>query len=464
MITKLYKFNFTKLIAILLVGIVFTTSCENQWIDPELNVNPDAPADVPMEFLLPAIQANMGYDLGGNTLMRTSNIWMQYFNGFNRQSLTEARYQVAPSDPNNVWNSSYSGTLMDCTKLLEKATEASAPHYSAVAKIHIAITLGNLTDFFNDIPYSDAFKGTEGVLSPTFDTQQEIYATIQTLLSEAISEFAQGNGGIALSGDMIYGGDATKWTQAAYSLKARYALNLSLKNSTAAADALGFAASGLTSYSDDTQVPFADDKKSPLFQFMADRGDITMGANFLDMLNATSDPRTSFYATDEGDGFAGGVAGSDIEAGISLPGEYSASEASPVILMSFMETQFIIAEANFMNGDLGAAAVAYNTGVTASVLKVTGDDGSGDTWLSTNAAETTSTITLEKIMNAKYLAMYSQNQPYSDWRRTGFPVLTLAIGAVKSEIPTRFPYAQDEITYNSNTPVVTILDRVWWDN
>ena len=465
MITKLYKLKFTKLIAILIVGMVFTTSCENQWIDPELNIDPDAPSDVPMEFILPAIQANMAYDLGGNTSVRTTNIWLQYFNGFDRQSLTEARYQMVPSDPNNFWNSCYSTTLMDCTKLLEKAVEKSAPHYSAMAKIHTAITLGNLTDLFNDIPYTEAFLGTEGILSPKFDTQQEIYATIQTLLSEAISELAQADGGIPLNGDLIFDGDAEKWTQAAYSLKARYALNLSLQNSNAATEALGFAANGLSTYNDDVQVFFAEDKKNPIFQFMADRSDITMGENFINMLNATSDPRLPFYATDEGSGYVGGPAGSDSKDGISLPGEYNAAEASAVIFMSYMETQFIVAEASFINSDLAAAATAYNAAVIASVLKVTGDDeGITDTWLLAEANETATSISLQKIMEAKYLALYSQTQPYSDWRRTGFPTLTIATGAVKAEIPTRFPYAQDEITYNSNTPSVTILDRVWWDN
>ena len=33
-------------------------SCE-KWIDAEMNIDPDKPSDVPMEYLLPSIQASM---------------------------------------------------------------------------------------------------------------------------------------------------------------------------------------------------------------------------------------------------------------------------------------------------------------------------------------------------------------------------------------------------------------------
>jgi hypothetical protein len=48
--------NKTKnLLAGTIVLIILLTSCE-KWIDTNLNIDPDAPADVPMNLMLPAIQ------------------------------------------------------------------------------------------------------------------------------------------------------------------------------------------------------------------------------------------------------------------------------------------------------------------------------------------------------------------------------------------------------------------------
>jgi len=66
------------------------------------------------------------------------------------------------------------------------------------------------------------------------------------------------------------------------------------------------------------------------------------------------------------------------------------------------------------------------------------------TWYTANKI-TAVTITLEKIMDQKYLSSFLQLETWSDWRRTGFPVLVKPAGAVTTEIPRRSPYPDDEI-------------------
>ena len=196
---------------------------------------------------------------------------------------------------------------------------------------------------------------------------------------------------------------------------------------------------------------------------MEQRTDIRMCATFIDMLQATNDPRLPYYAEQDGDGnYTGSGPGAE-DASASYPGSFNASEVSPVILISYMEVKFIEAEANFQLVNPVDALAAYKEAVAASVLKVTG--AANVAWLDANINnETGGTLTLEKIMLQKYMALYSQNQPYFDWRRTGFPVLSLAAGAKTSEIPRRFPYSQNEIDYNpDNVPTVVITGRVWWD-
>jgi len=454
----------------LLMALVIT-SCN--WIDEELNVDPDAPSDVPMEFLLPAIQANLGYVGQGNDIVRTTNLWMQFYDGEDRQSFTETRYQLISADVNNMWNDMYVRVLMNSQLLIKKASVegAESPHFRGVAKVLTAVTLGIMTDIFGDIPYSDAFMGADGNTQATYDSQSEIYSRIQILLTEAINDLATADvdNAFALSGDMMFGDDVAAWSRAAYALKARYAMQLSKVNGNAAAtEALSYMANAMTDNDGDLQMYFSNDQKSPMFQFMDQRGDVFMASTFINMLNATADPRTSYYATDEGDGYVGSDPGTQgFEQGaISRPGEYTASVGSDIFFMTYAEQKFVEAEANLMLGNDGLALTAWQEAVAASVTRVVTDADdliAAQTWLDANI-NGVATVTMEDVMLQKYLANFGQSQPFADWRRTGYPNLSISSGAKLPAIPRRYPYSQNELDYNSsNVPSVLISQSVWWD-
>jgi hypothetical protein len=57
--------------------------------------------------------------------------------------------------------------------------------------------------------------------------------------------------------------------------------------------------------------------------------------------------------------------------------------------------------------------------------------------------------------------LYADPEVFTDWRRTGFPVLTPTTGTA---IPRRLVYPQSEFDLNSNTPKNgTLFTRVGWD-
>jgi len=447
------------------VGLVFVlalvlSSCD-KWVASEININPDAPSDVPMKLLLPGIQQSMGYNLVGNNSVRTNNIWMQLFDGVDRQSFTEARYQLTPADVDNLWGSVYTEMFMNSKVLIDKSILRASPYNEGIGNVLLATTLGIATDLWGDMPFSNAFKGSENVLTPTFDTQQKLYETIFTMLATASTKLSVASDPVGVSGDVIYNGDKAKWLKAANSIKARHKLQLSKVNGNAAyTDALAAAALGFTSNSDDYQVPFETSNKNPIFQFMEQRTDIRMNKTLLDMMKAQNDPRIPFYyAKDASGNYSGSAPGSE-NVNVSYPGTYAAGASSPTVLMSYAELKFIQAECYFRLGQSLNAQAAFEAAVAASVLKVTGN--ANTTWLNANIVNIS--LTLQKIMEQKYIALFATNQPFADWRRTGFPVLGLATGARTTEIPRRFPYGQSEITYNgTNVPSVTITDRLWWD-
>lgn len=463
--------NITKIaLGFILISVISLSSCK-KWIDTDINVDPNNPSDVPISLLLPSIEAEMAYTMMGNDAVRPTNMWLQYFNGASRQSLTQGRYVYKSSDVNNLWGAAYQSNLMDLKQIIDKADANNSPHYAGVAKVLTAWDLGFMTDLFGDIPYSDAFQGNNQ-LTPAYDTQEAIYTTIQSLLDAAIADMAETES-VESPGDedIFYGGNLDNWTKLAWSLKARFALNLSGVNGNQAyTDALTYAANGFTSNDDNMKFTFNSNQKSPLFQFMDQRGDITMASTFIDMLNNDGDNRILAYSSD-GTASVGGDPGTNQEDGIALPGDFVAAEDATVYLMTYHELKFIEAEANLVLGNTSDADSAYLDGAIASVLLVLPPDDYGYvpddilTWgwygiINVGDAN----IDLETIMKQKYIANFGTVQAYNDWRRTGFPALTPASNTT-SDIPRRFPYPQDELDYNSsNVPSVTLDDNVWWNN
>ena len=448
-------------LALILSVLVFTISCE-KWNDSDINIDPDKPADVSMSLILPGIQQSMGYNLVGNNSVRTNNIWMQIFEGTDRQSFTEGRYQLVSSDVNNLWTNIYTEIMMNSTIIIDKADDegVESPNFAGVAQVLLATSLGISTDLFGDMPFTEAFKGGENILSPVYDGQQSLYGSINTLLDQAIGNLNNTNNAIAVSGDVIYGGDIDKWKKAANSIKARHAIQLTKVNGNAAySAALAAVANGFTSNDDDMLVPFEDANRNPIYQFMEQRTDIRMGAYLIDLLLATDDPRLPFYAEEDADGNYSGSALRAQNGDASWPGPNLAAFDASTKLMTYSELKFIEAEARLGLGQAGAQE-AYEAAVAASVLRVTGEANTA--WLDANING--DPVTLEKIMTQKYIDGAATNQPYADYRRTGLPSLTLAPDAVISEIPRRFPYPQGELDYNTqNVPAVTLLTKLWWD-
>lgn len=453
--------NIFKVLGLAFVFVLVLSSCE-KWIDTDLNIDPDAPADVPMNLMLPAIQQSMGYNMTGNDIVRVTGMWMQQFDGVVRQSLNQAQYTLLPADINNMWTSMYTEIFMNSIVLIDKAenTEGKeSPHNAGVAKTIMATTLGIATDVFGAMPYSEAFMGNENALTPIYDTQEQIYATLNSTLDDAIADLSSTSNLVNIGGDVIYGGDAAKWLKAAYSIKARHALQMSAKNGASAyTAALALVANGFASNADDYEVPWEASNKNPFYQFMDERTDIRMGATMVDLMKLNDDPRIPFFCELAADDvYRGSIIGS-LDESASYLGSYIAGKSASSVIMSYAELKFIEAEALFMTG--GDAQAAYEAAVAASVLRVTGDANAD--WLDANINGVT--ITLELIMTQKYIATFGTNQAYSDYRRVGLPVITPHPFGVLPALPTRFPYAQSEINYNTaNVPSVQISDKLWWD-
>ncbi len=442
------------------MSVLAFTGCD-KWIDTDINIDPDVPSEVPVELLMPSMESALAYHIGGNRAVKTSAIFLQQINGVARNSNSEANYSLSSTDTDDMWRRMYYQGMIDAVKIIELGYELDSPHYSGAAKVCLAMSLGTMTNLFGDIPYSEAFLGSDGVLTPSYDSQQDIYDAIDILLSGAITDLQSADNIFDIEGDLIYDGDTDDWIKAANSFRARYALYRGNY-----ADALTYAAASFEA-GEDFKLGFGteNNQSGPIYQYnttSAWGADITMASTFIDMLNGVNDPRLPFYADLNGGIYNGSIPGSEDDDASDL-GDYNDTPDAPVLFSSYAEMKFIEAECYLQQTvpDADAAADAYIAAVEASVAYVT-EGADNEAWLDANIrTETGASITLEKIITQKYIAMYSTVVPYDDYRRTGYPDLTPVAGV--GPIPVRFPYPQSEISYNyDNVPVVSYqADPLW---
>lgn len=428
------------------------------FIDPELNIDPNNPLDVAVGQLLPHAEVQIGYTLGGE-LSRYASMWTQHHSGVERQSAGYEVYGLKENDVNNAWNNIYAGILTDLDIIITKAAEEESPHYGGVAKVLTALMMGHVVDLWNDVPFSDALQGADQ-LKPAYDSGASVYDQIQALLRDAKLDLAASASTLKPgSDDLIFGGDLAKWTALANTLLARNYLHLGEYSN--ALNALSDGA--IADNEGNAMVPFGagPTEQNPWYQFDDQRNDIRMGKFFVDLMVSIDDPRLPFFSGLDQDGNYRGAEAGVPDATTSGWGSYYCGPASPVALATYAEVKFIEAEAA-LSSDAQAAADAYNEGIAASLAQIGIDDPD---FLAQEEA-TAGNITLEKIITHKYIACYTTLEPFADWRRTGIPNLQPA--ATTTDIARRFPYPGGERLYNADNYApyanVTVFDRVFWDN
>jgi hypothetical protein len=452
---------------IFLIFLMILQGCD-KWIDPGINENPNEPSDVTMEALVSFIEADVAFKIGGGIeLIAYQSIFLQQLDGVDRAMLGVSNYTLGPQDEFLVWEDAYAEILMDTKVLGDKADKLGSPHNSGVADIMTAITLGQLTDAWDKIPWSEALQGDK-ITQPVYDEQESIYLSIQNLLDRAIDSLSVASDPYGIKGDYYYKGDPVKWIKAAHALKARYAIHLSnRKGEQAYVVALSQAGMAFASNDDDMQFEYGtgESESNPLYQFMRDRDDARMGAFFVDLLKIAEDPRLAVYAAPDQDGNYSGSAPGQANGQASRPGPAVAAPDAPTCLITYTEVLFIQAEALLKTG---GDEVMVRTILMNAVRSSLDKYGVTDEYWIADYNEKVNALTgddlFKEIMTQKYIATFYQPEVFHSWRRTGIPVITPNPAGATDEIPRRFPYPPAEIVYNSNVPTgISVTDHVWWD-
>lgn len=430
------------------------------------NVNPNSPVDVTLPLILPATELGLQtvYTTG---LCRVTSVYIQQIAGTKEQMVQVADYNNGEGDNTNDWNTLYSNVVQPCNDMIQRAGTEN-PYYKGIAEVMKAMALGLATDEWGDVPATEAGQGNDGNLTPKFDAQADVLVYIGQLLDDAITQFGMSeadNTYLPSTDDYMFNGDVAKWKNIALIVKARYENRLSLKEPIQSATDVLATLSSVTDLGNMQAIyNTGSSELNQWYAFDNARADyIKTGKFMVDYLVATNDPRLPFYvALNPDNNYVGSPADSqDLNA--SNIGPFISSPAAPINIVTYAEVLFMRAEAYMRLSQPDNAAIAYNDAVKAAVKMVTGSDAPAS-FITAYASEDNSTITMEKIMTQKYLALYINVEAYADWRRTGYPVLTPNPNGAIPSIPVRFATVLDERLYNPNAIVVSDLTKpVWWD-
>ncbi len=466
-------------IGLLLTATTAIVSCKKTL---DINKDPNYPTSVEKRLLLPAAQVQLGYTVGGEISRITGNI-VQHYAGHRNQPLQYNQYDIGPAESDGLWSSMYSVVLRDLKGVMDQARTSGDSVYVGVSQILTAYSYSVLTDMYGDIPFTEALQD-DANLNPKYDLQQDIYPALIAMLDAGVLNVKSNAGVVPSADDLIYQGDMAKWEKFGNSLKLRLLNHLSKLQPAAAAAFLATNPVLFTSNEDNAQVTFGTSSANanPVYGFdvLSGRKDMAVATTIVDKMKLLADPRIpQFFFTVVGGDRAGQYwgnepGGDEDDSGEELysrVGSAYASINSPVVLMSFAELQFIIAEVRLREGRTTDAATAYNTAVTAD-FNYLGVGADAPAYLL--KPEVAYDNTLQRIIEQKWITLFQGSyEAWVDWRRTGFPLLTgAAVSRTNGIIPRRLPYPQLEINLNRASleagpgvpvPVEALKQRVWWD-
>lgn len=447
------------ILSVLIIAAIF--SCQD--LVDGINDNPNQLTVDAIDaglFLKGAEIENILIQLG--LLDRTASFYSGQLIGY--EQVEQERYSYIFTDRTFDWTG-YQSVLTPLREIRIKKSDN--PLYQGIAKIIEAHLIGTYASLFGDIPYSEAISDNE---NPVFDKQSDVFAVLQSLLSDAIIDLESVTSSDVIIGDYIFNGNKTKWMQSAYTLKARYFM-LTKEYS----EAYSAAQNGISSVANSMLfVPYNGvsdpDSKNTIYERLQQGGvrvgvipDATHPSYLLELLDSRANSKTNeqarkqYYTIDHND--------ADANTGI-------AAKLEPQALVTYQENLLILAEAgartqgfatglqhlNDMRTVLSSGAL-FNSSVSSLTMQydayVSADFDSGG--IENEDGIAADRALLKEIIEERYLSGFMTYMPYDDNRRLKKSDSDLMV-PFELNTPTqtanveRFIYPNDETESNTSAP------------
>ena len=211
-------------IIFLLIPLLLVTSCDNDLAEINENPNGIEPSEADPNLLMSAVMTGLATSTTKRGYSNDTGNAAQFTQ---RDSWSSNRYDW---ETGTIWTENYK--LLRTNKVAyDRAVELNLTFHEGVTLILKSMLFGNLTDYYGDIPYSEALQGIElEGERPAYDSQESVYKGVISDLETASSLLSATNyEGVLDNQDVFYGGDASKWQKLANSLALRYYMRLSEK-------------------------------------------------------------------------------------------------------------------------------------------------------------------------------------------------------------------------------------------
>jgi len=361
-----------------------------------------------------------------------------------------------------------------------------------------------MTMWMGDVPYSEAGKGAEGLYTPKYDSQEEVFIAVLNELKAADQYFAKG---ITFSGDPTpYAGDPKKWRKAANAFTLKVLMSLSKKESVASLNVKTRFAEIVTANNllEKTTgywgLAYSSQNKHPLNAATMFVPKTVISSLLLNNLKILNDRRLFYYCDPATALTKAGKVESDTAAynGVDVAMDYNAMNTEykagklsqinkryekedacePRMMMTFAEQQLILAEARVRGWiTAGSAQTYYEDGVKAALGHLMSTKSSyahtvpidqsyiNGYFTGEAAFKTTADEQLKQIWMQEYILRFMQDADFSyfEYRRNGYPVFPINPASSMNEnnpnaIPMRALYPGSETSYNRENLIIA-LDR-----
>ncbi len=424
------------------VCLLALTGCRNFLLADNAITDPNNPSDATKDQFLVGAESNlMGVE--ENHLAQVVCEWMQQCGGIGGRFVdVEGAYGIQDGSLESSWDNTYSqGGLIALRKLQALSTQTKDLQYLGIAEAMEAMEMTTVADVWGNVPYRQAVDSS---LTPKLDPQLQVYDDLLVLLDKAIGDLAAGSGATRTS-DLFYAGSKQRWTELAYTLKARIYLHLVEVRGQGQYDlAIAAATKGISSPDGDLKGVHSTSsgQQNVWYQFQQTSfgSDLVAGSLLVNLMTARNDPRLADYF---GPNTSGGFIGYDVASQDQNPdfativgaGRNTATFAQPYV--TYVENQLILAEAYSQRQGVAAAQPYLNAARSSIGFK------------------TDVVATLDNIMTEKYIDLFQNYEVWNDYKRTCLPARTPALGF--TQIPGRVYYPQQEQQVNgANVPTVEV--------
>lgn len=468
-------------------SLAVLSSCTSDF--EEINTNPNSPNSVQPSLLLRQVIYDYGEQMSYEGFV-AGDLLSQHrtaldFNLFDRHALK------SPQLGGNPWPIFYTNLRDNEIILKQSRTVETFAVYEGPALIMKAYMAGVLTDLFGDVPYSEAFNGIEGTVTPVYDAQEDIYNAengILDNLDKGIAAINAYTGAIPLEGDILFNGDLQGWVRLANSLKIKHLMRASSQMDVST-QLQAIVDEGNFIISNDQNAIFNFTSTEPnsfrLAQLrIGDFNNFVLSETMENILIDLEDPRIEVLfrpfensTSGEFNGLINGIDATQTSVALadySLAGTLFREDTSGLDanFSTAWETNFFLAEAAERGFITGSAQQYYETAVQQAF----------DYWLTElpadylttgNAAYGSTGNNIEQILTQKWIGnVINGYEGWTEWRRTGFPNFLPVQGSLNDDIiPVRMPYPSEEEALNAENYNVaaqatngnSINAPVWWD-